>query len=504
METVVVCAGARNAPMVLALQSLPKEQGFRIFSFFEERSAGFFALGLIKAYGRPVAVMTTSGTAVAELLPAAVEATYQTLPLILISADRPRRYRGSGAPQSIEQPGIFSHYAENVYDLDAQSKDFNFVWSQKKPLHLNVCFDEPLIDRSILKTITTKLQPPSLDEITASGDISGNIRLPLVILGELEPAQREKVRDFVVRTKAPVYAESLSQLRGFAGMESYQIGASEQLVKQIFSLKLCESVIRIGGVPTLRFWRDLETEFKHIPVLNYSDRPYTGLSRPTALAGLARMRGPTDFPFTNLVQIRQLDMKLEQDKENLFQKYPDSEQALVYQLSQITGPDPVYLGNSLPIRHWDQFAKPSQAVLAANRGANGIDGQISTYLGWSEAHERSYCVVGDLTAFYDLAAPALTPQLNKNRRHIVVINNGGGQIFNRVFKNDDFINAHNTGFEHWARLWGWDYLAVTGAARMGEIESLSEPCTIVEIRPDAKQTRAFWDEWDHLCQQTGS
>lgn len=497
VETVVVCAGARNAPMVLALH----DQGFKVVSFFEERSAAFFALGLIKAHNRPVAVMTTSGTAVAEMLPAAIEATYQCLPLILISADRPRNYRGSGAPQSIDQVGIFSHYVENTYDLDAKTQDFQFIWSRTKPLHLNVCFDEPLIDKASGKKHEVKLQPPSEDEITAAGDISGNIKQPMIILGELDPMYRDRIREFILRTKAPVYAEAISQMRNTQGLETYMMTSSEQLVKHVFAKKLCQSVIRIGGVPTLRFWRDLESEFKTVPVLNYSSRPFTGLSRPTAIAGMSRITGPTDFQFTNLIQIRQMDMNLEQAKENLMQKYPDSEQALTYRLSRAVGTDPLYLGNSLPIRNWDQFAICRSSVIAANRGANGIDGQVSTYLGWSESHEKSYCVIGDLTAMYDLAALALTPQLNKNRRFVVVINNGGGQIFSRVFKNDNFINAHETQFSHWAAMWGWDYVQINKAADMSQTEGMQKALNIIEIIPDMKQTKAFWDEWDKQCQQ---
>jgi 2-succinyl-5-enolpyruvyl-6-hydroxy-3-cyclohexene-1-carboxylate synthase len=126
-----VCAGSRNSPLLAVLGA----SELRLFSFVDERSAAFFALGRIKLHGNPVAVVTTSGTAVAELLPAAVEAYYSALPLILISADRPARFRGTGAPQSIEQVGIFGVYAETLIE----------GWSRTKPLHLNIEFEEPLL-----------------------------------------------------------------------------------------------------------------------------------------------------------------------------------------------------------------------------------------------------------------------------------------------------------------------------------------------------------------------
>ena len=127
-----VCAGSRNSPLLAVLGS----SDARLFSFVDERSAAFFALGRIKQHGKPVAVVTTSGTAVAELLPATVEAHYSSLPLVLVTADRPARFRGTGAPQCIEQEGLFGGYA--ALDFDAT-----------RPVHFNVEFDEPLIDGAV-------------------------------------------------------------------------------------------------------------------------------------------------------------------------------------------------------------------------------------------------------------------------------------------------------------------------------------------------------------------
>jgi 2-succinyl-5-enolpyruvyl-6-hydroxy-3-cyclohexene-1-carboxylate synthase len=127
------CAGSRNSPLLAVLADADDA---RLFSFVDERSAAFFALGRVKLQGRPAAVVTTSGTAVAELLPAVVEAHYSSLPLVLITADRPGRFHGSGAPQAIEQAGIFGPYAATSIES----------WDRTGPLHINIEFDEPLID----------------------------------------------------------------------------------------------------------------------------------------------------------------------------------------------------------------------------------------------------------------------------------------------------------------------------------------------------------------------
>lgn len=133
VEEFCVCGGSRNAPLIAVLAA---DDGVRKWSFVDERAAAFFALGRAKLTGRATAVITTSGTAAAELLPAAIEAYYSGVPLVLITADRPARYRGSGAPQAIEQLGLFGVYAETEL---AQ-------WSRIRPLHCNIEFEEPLID----------------------------------------------------------------------------------------------------------------------------------------------------------------------------------------------------------------------------------------------------------------------------------------------------------------------------------------------------------------------
>ncbi|MCE2981962.1 MAG: hypothetical protein LW832_00205, partial [Parachlamydia sp.] len=135
-----VSPGARNAPLIYALTKL---SSIRVYFWPEERSSAFFALGRIKATGIPAAVITTSGTAAAEILPAAIEAYYTGAPLILITADRPKRYRGTGAPQSIEQVGLFSHYVHYELDLEEDDSCTLIPWHQKGPAHLNLCFEEP-------------------------------------------------------------------------------------------------------------------------------------------------------------------------------------------------------------------------------------------------------------------------------------------------------------------------------------------------------------------------
>ena len=128
VRTLCLCPGARNAAFVSLLS---KSRGFEVISFYDERSAGFFALGRSRRDQRPVAVLTTSGTAVSELLSPVIEAYHNDVALVVVSSDRPRRLRGTGSPQTIEQSQIFGNYVEKSWDME-RCDDFHFQASFKK------------------------------------------------------------------------------------------------------------------------------------------------------------------------------------------------------------------------------------------------------------------------------------------------------------------------------------------------------------------------------------
>lgn len=501
VDTVIICAGARNAPFVFHLES----QNFKQIYFFEERSAAFFALGLMKQKNKPVAVITTSGTAAAELLPATIEAFYQGLPLILITADRPKTYRHSGAPQAIQQVGLFSHYVEHSFDWDVTETNFKVVTSLQKPIHFNICFDEPLMDAAVESKQTLQLEKLSQTSYQqASAQDFKNLANPLVIVGQIADEKRKDVVDFLLALKAPIYLEALSQLKGEEKLYPYLVNCSDAYIKKIFQNQWCDSVTRIGGVPTLRFWRDLEDKFKTTMVYNFTDVLFSGLARTSTNFKI-------DFKnFTasavenkNLSAIKNKDQELEATKLNLINEFSNSEPACIRHLSSVVNSDPIYLGNSLPIREWDLFADirlSKKQIVYANRGANGIDGQVSTYLGWSDCAPISWCLVGDLTAMYDLAALGLTAQLqSKNKRRLVIMNNQGGHIFKRVFNKDQFLNSHQIEFEMWAKMWKWDYLKVKTIEDFQKLKSNASVNLVVEIQPDSQQTTLFWNQWDQAC-----
>ncbi|MCJ8276995.1 MAG: thiamine pyrophosphate-binding protein, partial [Bdellovibrionales bacterium] len=374
VQDIVLCPGGRNAPFVVELE---KATGFRVLSFYDERSAGFFAFGGSQCDKRPVAVITPSGTAGTELISSAVEATYTETPLIFITADRPRKLRGTGAPQVIDQKDIFSSYVESSYDFEV-NEEFAVNWKKQKPLHINVCFDEPHIEgpqeeRSYKIASYQKPVKPTSSKV--------HLNKPLIVLSGMKESERLAVEQSLSGVTSPIYAESLSGLKNSTVLSSQLLKSGSSMVKKMMDDNIIDSILRIGDVPVGRFWRDLEKST--LKVVSLSSKNFQGLSHGeliyTSLESLKKesfQLGSFDWS-----KYQQEDHSRGKRVEELISKYPQSEVGWFNFLSQsMDSEDEVYLGNSLPIRIWD-LVNSSGRKAFASRGVNGIDGQVSTALG---------------------------------------------------------------------------------------------------------------------------
>ncbi len=142
VRDIIVCPGGRNIPLVFQIE---EQEHWQTYYWYEERSAGFFALGRSRVSGCPTAVVTTSGTAAAELLPSVMEAYYSGVPLIMITADRPRVMRGTGAPQTADQTGLFHKHVAFEIDIEKEESPSLKGWKMNGPAHVNISFEEPLL-----------------------------------------------------------------------------------------------------------------------------------------------------------------------------------------------------------------------------------------------------------------------------------------------------------------------------------------------------------------------
>lgn len=500
VEEFCLCPGARNAPLIYALVHASQ---VRLYYWSEERSAAFFALGRIKATGRPVAVVTTSGTAAAELLPAVMEAYYTALPLILLTADRPSRFRGTGAPQSAEQIGLFSCYVHDMQDLEIGKICYLNHWKRQGPVHLNVCFEEPqdLTCQTIRidscqkrEFIKTKL-PFYPDERYLA--FLQNVHYPLVIVGALPISACEEVMRFLLHLKAPVYAEGISGIREDPRLAPLQMTCMEEVWKVAAQQGYpIDGVLRLGSVPTARLWRDLENLSSHVQVCSISEQPFSGLSCAdvihTSLISFAEWALTIKSAhFYAYQRWKERDMIYQNALQTLFQEEPQAEASLIHALSKkIPLKSKVYLGNSLPIREWDQAAtyQARGFQMACNRGVNGIDGQISTFLGYSSLEQDNWALLGDLTVLYDLVAPWIASQLSPIVPQVVVVNNGGARIFKQMFAHPAFQHTHHLNFEPLARFWGWQYEKWDNIPTI--LPQNREAC-LIELIPQAEATERF-------------
>jgi 2-succinyl-5-enolpyruvyl-6-hydroxy-3-cyclohexene-1-carboxylate synthase len=262
-------------------------------------------------------------------------------------------------------------------------------------------------------------------------------------------------------------------------------------------------ILRLGGVPSGRFWRDLE-DLPKVEVWSVCRNGLRGLGREAgvvkgslarilpAMGGFEEQGDVADY----LEEVKSRAVRVEEALE----AFPDGEPGWVRTLSIFASiGTSVYLGNSLPIREWNAYAqweRPVQLV-RANRGANGIDGQISSWLGASAEEEDAWGIFGDLTVLYDLAGLKMLGQVQCKGRVLVVINNGGGKIFERVPRLQglspvakEWMMAESpVDFEAVAKAWGMNFTRVSRADEFDGVEA--QGATLLEVVPDAGQTEKF-------------
>ena len=492
VKDIVVCPGGRNAHLVELM--VKPEYGFKVSFHFEERSASYLALGICKRSLRPVAVVTTSGTACGELLPACMEAHYSDVNLLFVTCDRPKRFRGTGAPQACEQVGLFGSYAFALGDVDEQSQLENlhselrneqgFTW----PCHLNVCFEDPM------RELTAPVEGDSLIQLDNTLPIS--MKDPLVLVGELDKSDAKIVKAWLIENQLCCVAEPLSQLRESPDLGRLNLKFRSDLAR-LFNEEsgTFDSIIRIGGIPVSSIWRDLESKLIEVPVVSISHLPYSGLARPSSFIrtdNFLEALNKLDFACSRNIRFKFENDQLQRDLQTLIFAERSSEQSFIFSLSKNLPKNAfVYLGNSLSIRDWDLCSvfDENQRLYAGNRGLNGIDGQVSTFFGMCVSDRPNYALVGDLTFLYDVAALWIR---TKDRRNIdftiYIMSNGGGMIFNSMFDCDDQLNRHETQFEPIAKAFGLQYVLIKDPS---ELIYPQKGQWIIELSPNEQATSAI-------------
>ena len=480
----VVSPGSRSTPLAIALW---RQAEIEVTVIVDERSAAFFALGAAQASGTPVALLCTSGTAVANYHPAVIEADESGLPLVVLSADRPPELRGIGAGQAIDQIKVFgasvrwfcevgTHGADDEGLLHYRSVACRALAAARGetrpgPVHLNLPWREPLAPVPVEGAVTAT-DPLALDgrdsrPLTAvtridlepstflleemAGHIGDAIAGVIIAGRQTDPELREPLAHLARVSGFPILAEPTSQLRCGPHDRSHVVAAYDLLLRdeRFARSAVPDFVLRFGAMPTskpLRAW--LAASGASEIVID----PYGGWNEPSNRAAAILRADPTELASGWAARLEKeprgapeawiaaeaaaqaaLDAELGNSGTGAGgQGLAISEPALHRALGQAhRDGDLVYTASSMPIRDQEAFlgAGDADTLFLCNRGANGIDGLVSSGIGAAHASGRPTTIVsGDLGLLHDVGGLAALRDVSTPVR-IIVVDNGGGGIF---------------------------------------------------------------------------
>ena len=456
----VVCPGSRSAAMALALDAHPDVD---VHVAIDERSGAFLALGMARVIGFPVPVVVTSGTAVANLHPAVVEADADGVPFLAVTCDRPARLRGTGANQTIDQPGIFGRAVRAAFDVDVLPSDARSVgdwvdvvrasWTaalgaggaRPGPVQLNLQFDEPTVpETDDGRTIGVHFDHPTdvavepvpswrPADVPLSAELlaAAAVARGLLVVGQGAPVDPDAVQGAAERLGWPVLADPLSGCRALPATieRGALLAGKDELVP--------EAVIRIGRAVLSRPVSSMLAAVETHVVIDPWGRALDPAGAVTAvqigdpsqlLSGLpANARADAAWP----ASWRTAAVELEAHGHPRGGSEPEVARAVAGAL----GPGSTLLiGSSAPIRDLDEWADIPEGVrVLGNRGASGIDGFVSTALGVAVAADGpTVGLCGDLSFLHDRNGLLVDLAGPRTSLTLVVIDNGGGQLFRRL------------------------------------------------------------------------
>jgi 2-succinyl-5-enolpyruvyl-6-hydroxy-3-cyclohexene-1-carboxylate synthase len=488
LTTAVICPGSRSTPLAVAFA---QQNQIEAIPVLDERSAAFFALGIVRTTGRPVVLVCTSGTAGANFYPAVIEARESRVPLLVLTADRPPELRDCHSGQTIDQVKLYGNYPNWQAELAVPSVEISMLsylrqivvhaWERSLSptpgaVHLNIPFRDPLTPLPQFDTDTLKSQfqledffahipQPLLPLIPRGGTEFPSPQSPvpnpyqewqeceqgIIIAGPAQPQNSQDYCDAIAQLskalKWPVLAEGLSPLRNYADLNPYLISTYDLILRnQQLAQQLTPSiVIHIGELPIskeLRSWLDKSQPRRWVidpshhnldPLhgktihLRTTIEQMTDIIPPLTKGGLGGVK-----PSAYLDQWCDAEAKVrstvDQEMLNITQLFEGKAAWLLSQILPLK--TPLFIANSMPARDVEFFWKPNNTGVQPffNRGANGIDGTLSTALGIAHHNQSSVMLTGDLALLHDTNGFLLR---NKFFGHltIVLINNNGGGIF---------------------------------------------------------------------------
>lgn len=519
IQKIVLCPGSRNIPIVQTLVNIPE---FTCYPVTDERSAGFFALGLALNGGSPAAICCTSGTALLNIHPAVAEAFYQQVPLVVISADRPAAWIGQMDGQTLPQPGVFGSLVKKSVNLpEVQSEEDEWYCNRlinealmeldhhgKGPVHINVPISEPFF-----KLPVTEL--PEARVITRYQGLNVYNKDYQPLIDRLNRYQRRMV---VVGQMNLIY---LFDKKYTKMLYKHFAWFTENISNQTIP------GMPIRNIEPLLCSMDFEAQQKMRPELLIT---YGGHIISKRLKKFLRRHPPVEHwhvaadgqvadLFGSLTTVIEMDPfefleKIAPMMDNRTPEYPRTWENLSKNIPQAVFPYSemsaigkiihhlpsscsLHLANSSTVRYAQLFPLPKDVEVLSNRGTNGIEGSLSTALGYATASDKlNFIFIGDLSFFYDMNA-LWNANYGSNVR-ILLLNNAGGEIFHALpgLEMQDnsrrFITAiHRTSARAWAEDRGFRYLS---AHNEDELNQADEIFTQPSITPQPLLLEVFTEK----------
>jgi 2-succinyl-5-enolpyruvyl-6-hydroxy-3-cyclohexene-1-carboxylate synthase len=534
-----ISPGSRSTPLTVAAARNPKAQ---TTICIDERGAAYYALGYAKATQKPAVLICTSGTAVANYLPAVVEASNDHVPLILLTADRPPELLETGANQTINQHHIFGKFVRWEFNLGPPNTETPVAYvltsvdqaihraktNPAGPVHLNFMFREPLAPTKVLipkeyinpiKTweknstpYTSYNQPKLVADFGPVAKLLSSAKNGLLVVGRLYNSKEIKaVAECAEKIDWPLFADISSGLRTGLSLDSRIAYFDLLLLSKDYETNYKpDLILHVGGrVTSKRYLQFVESnpQITYVHIDNSPER--LGPSHTTdykiqsdilnALFSINKLKLKKAKSLPHLLNY---NSKTEQLLKAVLSKNNRlAEPAVARLLSQIipkgTG---LFLSNSMPIRDMDMFADPHGPTVSVgtNRGASGIDGIFASATGFANGlRETVTCLIGDLAFFHDLNSLYLV----KNSLFpviIVVINNFGGGIFsflpisNFPELTPHFETPHTLNFEHAAKLFGLPYYCPGSLSEFENVYSVavkSPQSTIINVSTEIQSNK---------------
>ena len=505
-----ISPGSRSTPLTLAVAKNPRAKSL---VFLDERAASYFALGHARGSGVPAVLICTSGTAVANYLPAVIESSVEQIPMLVLTADRPPELKDTGANQSINQTHLFGKYTRWFFDPGCPNQDFKIeallstidhaIYKTIRPLpgpvHINFQFREPFFQEIDNKEIS-KIKNNRSKKIYIKYSTSENFLPKKYVKDLLEKRPKSGIlsigrvpKDSLVLLRRlanklgwPVFADITSGLRLGNNCPNRVTYYDQLLVKKMVSSKWrIDAIWHIGSPPTSKRWIEIwenrpasqmvwiaEHCERHDPSHNFTWRIETSiLNFCKQILSELKSNKNINYPNKNSLNWFKADREIEKIFESHFSSRAEKENINDISLSRkvselIPKKHGFFIGNSIPVRVLDSFGsgKGSDIPTALNRGASGIDGLIASACGYSSGLNQAVTLlIGDLSALHDLNSFKLIAD-SQSPILIILLNNHGGGIFSLlpIAKKTDifeyfFSAQHNYNFRNIAKMFDLNY-----------------------------------------------